>query len=63
MIKNKKNNLPLLPHLQSTDLQLNFLKTDFSRIHISYEVMQTSHSPGIITSRMNVACGTNTVIP
>lgn len=35
--------------------QLNFLKTDFSRITISYDVTQTSHSPGIITSRMNAA--------
>lgn len=35
--------------------QLNFLKTDFSRITISYEVTHTSHSPGIITSRMNAA--------
>ena len=32
-------------------LQLNFLKTARSFITISYEVTQTSHSPGIISSR------------
>lgn len=36
-------------------LQLNFLNTDFSLIHISYDVTSTSHSPGMIVSLMSEA--------
>lgn len=37
-------------------LQVNFLKTDLSRMIISYDVIQTSQLPGMRVSRMNVFC-------